>query len=297
MTRSRPKLRSWLREPLLHFLVLGAALFLVFELLGDPGAGRSNEILITAGQIENLAEGFRKRWMRAPTPQELEGLVEDHIREEVLYREAVAMGLDQDDTIIRRRMRQKMQFLFEDIAAQAQPTEEELRAYLEENPERFRLEARFRFRQLYLNPDRRGASLPADAGALLAELEGAYRDVDVAALGDPLMLPHVYDDVSRGEVARLYGEGFAEALEHLEPGRWHGPIASGYGAHLVLLQERTEARLPGLAEVRDAVARELENERREAMNEATYRRLLERYTIVIEAPERSDESPQAAAVR
>ncbi|MCP4691706.1 MAG: hypothetical protein GY859_26905 [Desulfobacterales bacterium] len=136
MNTKRFTLKEWLKEPLIHFLVLGSALFLLFHLMGDEGARDSDRIVVTQGRIENLKKSFKKRWLRPPAEAELKGLVEDHIKEEVLYREALAMGLDKDDTVVRRRMRQKMRFLFEDVAARAEPAEEELQAYLDENAAR-----------------------------------------------------------------------------------------------------------------------------------------------------------------
>jgi hypothetical protein len=297
MNGARCNARRWSKEPLVHFLLLGAGLFLLFQLLGDQTTGSSDEIRVTAGKVESLVESFGKRWLRPPTERELEGLIEDHIREEVLYREAVAMGLDRDDTIIRRRMRQKMQFLFEDIAAQAEPTDDRLQEYLDENADDFRIEPRFSFLHVYLNPDRHGDSLQSDASRLLENLRRASGTVDIGALGDPIMIPQSHHDVSRSEVAKLFGESFARKLRELQPGQWQGPIESGYGAHLVLLRKRTEGRVPTLSEVRDAVKRELQNLRRTEVNEATYRRLLERYTVVVEPLETNGGEARAAETR
>ena len=192
------------------------------------------------------------------------------------------MGLDKDDTVIRRRMRQKMQFLFDDVAAQAEPTDEELQEYLDRNADFFRIEPRFTFSHVYLNPDQRGESLRADAGNLLEKLRQTSGKADIENLGDPIMLPQAYEDVSQMEVGKLFGEGFAQELLGMTPGQWQGPIGSGYGIHLVLLRSRTEGRVPELNEVRDTVIRELENVRRKEVNEMTYRRLLEGYSVVVE---------------
>ena len=167
-----------LREPLVHFLVLGAALFLLYKIVADPVGDRSDRIVVTSGHIERLVEGWKRTWQRPPTRKELEGLIEDHIREEILYREARAMGLDRDDTIIRRRLRQKMEFLFEDLGAQANPSDEELQAFLDKNPDAFRVATRVTFSHIYLNRDRRGESATRDAERLLR----AAGDTDVIAL-------------------------------------------------------------------------------------------------------------------
>jgi hypothetical protein len=223
--------------------------------------------------------------------------VDDYIKEEVLYREAVAMGLDKDDTIIRRRMSQKMQFLFEDVAAQAEPTEEELRQYLCKNADYFRIEPRFTFMHVYMNPDRHGETLRADAASLLEKLRQSSGKIDFEALGDPIMLSHSYDHVSQSEVGKLFGEDFARKLLELMPGQWQGPVKSGYGLHFVFLRNRTEGRVPGLDEVRDTVKREFENVRRKAVNEATYRRILEQYTLVLEPFKATGGQAQAGEVQ
>jgi len=275
-------MKNLFREPLLHFLLLGAGLFLLFYIPGGQREENPDEIVVTAGKIENLVESFRKRWLRPPSERELKGLVEDHIKEEVLYREAVAMGLDRDDTIIRRRMRQKMEFLFEDVTAQAEPTDEELGEYLAGNPDIFRIEPRFTFMHVYVNPDRHGESLQVDADSILDKLSQSSGKVAMEGLGDPIMLSRTYVDVSQTDIGKLFGEGFAQELSGLQTGQWQGPVESGYGLHFVLLQNRTEGRDPALDEVRDMVKRELINIRRREVNEATYRQLLERYTVVVE---------------
>jgi PPIC-type PPIASE domain len=293
------RLRKALREPLLHFLVLGAGLFLLFGVVGDGSGDRPpDEIVVTAGRIESLAEVFGRTWQRPPTEAELDGLVEGYIREEVLYREAVAMGLDRDDTVIRRRLSQKMEFVSEDIAAQAEPTDEELRAYLAENPDAFRVEPRFTFGHVYLNPDRRGDALRRDVARLLAELNATGAGADIETLGDGFLLGHDFTAASRSEVAGTFGEGFAAELARLEPGVWRGPVASGYGMHLVLVRERSEGRVPPLAEVREAVRREWANARRIATNERLYRSLRQRYTVTVQAPgEPGGAGAMAAEVR
>jgi len=282
----------WLREPLVHFLVLGTAIFALAHLVGDPGDGRPDRIALSAGDVEQLATGFERTWQRAPTAEELAGLVEDRIREEVYYREALALGLDRDDTIVRRRLRQKMEFLSEDLAA-TEPTGAELEAWLRANPERFRIPPRTAFRQVFLSRERRGDRVRADAERLLATLRAGDGGVDPAALGDPLPLPAEGSDLSESEVARLFGTGFAARLFALEPGGWEGPVESAYGVHLVFARERSPGRDPELAEVREAVAREWIAERRSRAREDFYRELRERYDVRIAIPEaRADAAAQ-----
>jgi hypothetical protein len=277
-----------LREPLVHFLVLGLGLFLLFGIVGDSDDAPTGRIEVSAARIAQLNEIFTRTSQRPPTEQELEGLIEDHIREEVYYREALAMGLDRDDTIVRRRLRQKLEFLTDDLVAAVDPAEEQLETYLSEHADAFRVPSRLSFRQIYFNQDRRGEQVTRDAESLLARLNGADSEVDTAGFGDSLMLPGKYDQISEIDVARDFGSGFAVALAELPVGRWSGPVESGFGLHVVRIRERKPGSLPPLAEVREAVEREWRHARRKEVGEAFYRTLRERYVISVESPEERD---------
>jgi hypothetical protein len=274
----------WLREPLFHFLILGAALFWLAGALGGPAAGRSERIVLGPGDVAQVAAGFERTWQRPPTQQELAGLLEERVREEVYYREALALGLDRDDTIVRRRMRQKMEFLSEDLAA-TEPSDEQLESWLAAHRDAFRQEPRVAFRQVYLSRDRRGDGVVADAERLLAELRAEHADLSLSALGDPLPLPTESDALSASEVSRLFGSAFSERLFELAPGRWEGPVESAYGLHLVYVRERVEGRDPALAEIREAVAREWLADHRRQAREDSYRELRSRYRVEIDVPE------------
>ena len=282
-------MKRFLQEPLLHFLLLGAGLFLAYSLVQRDGGREAGQIVVTLAEVERLATSFAKTWQRPPTPEELSGLVRDRVREEVYCREAMALGLDRDDTIIRRRLRQKMEFVSEDIAALAEPAEADLEEYLRTHPDSFRVDPRFTFRQVCLDPEEHGENLAADVTRLLARLNQAGSEVDASALGDSLLLETQFDGVPTSEVAKQFGEPFALGLGRLEPGSWQGPVESGYGVHVVFVSERVEGRLPALAEVRDAVRREWDNARRTAANEAFYQGLLARYHVTIEGSEPADE--------
>jgi hypothetical protein len=287
-----------LREPLVHFLLLGAMLFGAFALLGNRGSTRTGQIVVTPGHLEHLAVSFTRTWQRPPTAQELAGLIDDYIREEVLYREAVAMGLDRDDTIVRRRLRQKLEFLTEGTAELAPPSEEELQTFLQQHADAFHVEPRLAFRHVYLSHARRGDATDTEARQLLAQLTTGAAATDTAALGDPFLLPYEFALLARSEIARLFGEAFATQLQKLEPGGWWGPIESGYGLHLVYIRERVDGRVPTLAEVRPAVQREWLAARRKEVHEQFYQRLRARYTVVVEQPQAaSDYMPTGAAAR
>jgi hypothetical protein len=281
-----------LREPLLHFLVLGAALFGLFSMVDKKDAEAPTKIVVSASRAATLAEGFTRTWRRPPTEQELQGLVEDYIRDEIFYREGRAAGLDRDDVVIRRRVRQKMEFLAEDMAT-AEPSDEQLAAYLGSNPERFRTEDRLTFRQVFVSATRRGSALVGDAKQI-AEILGRTRAaVDTATIGDPFLLGEEFRGMSQSDVARTFGEGFAKQLSAMDPGHWQGPIPSSFGAHFIFVEERVEGSLPPLDAVRGAVQREWLNARRIEAEHKLYRTLRDRFQIVVEAPPKAVASETA----
>jgi parvulin-like peptidyl-prolyl isomerase len=245
--------------------------------------------------VEHLSAGFARVWHRPPTGAELKGLVDDHVKEEIATREAMAMGLDRDDTIIRRRLRQKLEFLVEDAAEQAPPTEAELQAWLDAHPQAFPGETRLALRQVYVSPARRGSSARADAERLLARLRAAGAGAKIDALGDATILPSELPKGPLSEVTRVFGSDFAAWVEAVAPGEWAGPLESPYGLHLVLVSEREAAARPPLAAVRPLVERELLAERRTSQLQALYDRLLEKYTVSIELPKEGEGPPAAAA--
>jgi hypothetical protein len=270
-----------LREPLLQFLVLGAAVFGLFHLVDKEKAEAPARIVISSARIANLADGFARTWRRPPGKEELQGLVDDYIRDEVFYREGRAAGLDRDDVIIRRRVRQKMEFLAEDISA-PEPGEEQLAAYLKANPERFRTEDRLTFQQVFLSAARRGRAIDDNSKQVANALDRAEAAVDKTALGDPFLLGEEFQAVSQSEVASLFGESFAKRISAMEAGRWQGPITSSFGQHFVYIGERVSGILPPLDAVREAVRREWSNARRLEAEQKLYGSLRERYEIVVE---------------
>ena len=278
------RLKALLKEPLLHFVVIGAALFLWFEWSGGASGPASQRIVLTSGQIGHLALGYGKTWQRPPSEAELKGLIDDWVREELAVREAMAAGLDRDDTVIRRRLRQKFEFVAEDVDSASPPTDAELSAWLARHADAFRIEPRVAFRQVFFNRERRGANAQADARRALARLQSTGTEAPIEGLGDATMLPQEVDPVPLPEVERAFGTAFAEQVGQLTPGQWAGPVESSFGLHLVLVRERTEGRLPDLTEVRAAVEREFLADRRKRQLASTYERLLAKYRVVIERP-------------
>jgi len=287
-------MKKLLKDPLLHFLLIGAALFLVFGLIKGPVGNDENRIVITGGDVESLQANFVRTWQRPPTESELAGLIEDKVREEIAFREAVAMGLDKDDAVIRKRLRMKMELLVEDIAGLSSPSDAELAAYLQEHRDSFRQEPQVSFKQVYLNSDKRGAAVEADARKILAELAAAGPGADPGTYGDPNMLPEEFPLYYAGDVARLFGESFASELLQVQVGQWTGPVASSYGLHLVFVRERIAGRDPELSEVREAVEREWTAKRRRELKDETYKKLRERYTVIIEDTGPGEDNSKAA---
>jgi hypothetical protein len=273
-----------LHEPLVLFLLLGGLLFLVFQWQGGSGGPGSNRIVITRGLIDHLASGFAATWQRPPSETELKGLIDDYVKEEIAAREAIAMGLDRDDTIIRRRLRQKLEFLMVDESGLTPATDAELSAWLDRHSDSFRVDPRVAFRQVYVRPDRHGTAARADADKLLAKLRAAGPDAAIEQMGDASMLPAEQPLETARDVARTFGEEFTRDLLAAPPGQWTGPIESPYGLHLVLVRERVAGEKPSLAEVRPAIEREVQAERRSAQMQALYDRLLAKYAITIDKP-------------
>jgi PPIC-type PPIASE domain len=274
-----------LREPLLHFILLGAVIFAFYSFVSRHRTDKPGQIVVTQGTLENIITGFTRTWQRPPTEEELRGQVREYIREEAAYREALAMGLDRDDTIVRRRLRQKLEFLSDDLATRVEPTDADLQTFLQAHADLFQSEPRFTFRQVYLNPQQHGANRGADEARLLAELQRGGPDADLSSLGDPFLLAPTFQNVSLAEVKQVFGDQFASALAGLSTNHWQGPVSSGYGAHFVFLSQRTEGSLPALAEIRDQVRREWFDTKRNEATEKFYQALLKRYTVKIEPPE------------
>jgi hypothetical protein len=274
-----------LREPLLHFVLLGAAIFAAYGFVTRHRTDKPGEIVVTQGTLENIVTGFTRTWQRPPTEEELRGLVREYIREEAAYREALAMRLDRDDTIVRRRLRQKLEFLSDDLATRVEPTDADLQTFLQVHPGLFQSEPLFSFKQVYLNPQQHAANLSADETRVLVELQRTGNNADLSSLGDPFLLAPSFQNVSLAEVKQVFGDQFASALVSLPTSHWEGPVTSGYGMHFVFLSQRTDGSLPALADIRDQVRREWFNTKRNEATEKFYQALLKRYTVKIEPPE------------
>ncbi|RLA42916.1 MAG: hypothetical protein DRR06_13345 [Gammaproteobacteria bacterium] len=273
--------RTLLREPLLHFLLIGAALFLFYNLQNE-GRIDNERIVISEAQINHLVTLWKKKRQRPPTQTELESMIQQQVREEVMVREALAMGLDKNDSIIRRRLAQKIEFITSDLATLAEPTETKLANYLEKHSDEFTLPARIDFLQIYFNPEKHEANIQEYINNLLNELSQVGENSDITKLGDPLMLEQQHEQVTEHDVTRLFGKEFASKIFTLPVGSWQGPVQSGYGFHLIILSNKTENKLPELEAVREKVRLEWQAQQRQDMDKVFYESLRQRYEITIE---------------
>jgi peptidyl-prolyl cis-trans isomerase C len=280
-------MRRLLREPLVHFLLVGAILFGVYAYAqrGNGGVEQSKQIQLTIDDLSQLVLVFKSQWRRDPTPEELRRLVEDKVLEEVLYREAVALGLDKNDTIVKRRMAQKMQFLAEDVAAAREPAPEELATWFEANRDQFAFPPRVSFRHLYFSPDRRGARAHDDAAAALSKLTGQPEDSNLAAtLADAFMFQEYYRDRAPEFLGKEFGPNFALAVAKLPSGSWQGPVESGFGWHLVFIDTLISGRVPAFEEVEADVKKAWLAEQKVQAWEKAYLDMRAKYTVRLPAP-------------
>ena len=267
-----------LREPLLHFFVVGAVLFGVYGWLHGGLLNAPTEIVVSRGQVQSLRIQFERIWQRPATRGELQGLIDGWVREEIFYREGIAMALDRDDPIVRRRVGQKLEFIL-DGAAPAVPSDAELQAWLNAHPDDYRIEPTYSLRQVFFDPARHGDELGPDIVAALRALESG-KPVE----GDTTLLPYEMSTARSTEVARVFGDEFVAGLETVAIGGWHGPVRSDFGVHLVELSKRENGRRATLNAVRADVARDLSAARTEAAKAAVYDRLRANYSVRIDDP-------------
>jgi len=268
--------RQIVREPLLHFLLIGLALFLLYAVV-SPGDSAGRTITISQGEVDQLRRQYAALWGTPPTDAQLTDLIDARVRDEILYREGMAQGLDRDDPVIKRRIRQKVEVMAEEEGSDSAPTDAVLNDYLQSHREKFVKPAVVSFDQVYFNPQ--GPDTPASVAAARARLNTG---ASAAGMGQPTMLPARVTRSDADLVVRDFGADFAAALLKLPVGQWSGPIGSGVGVHLVRLTELEQPKLPQLADVRAEVTREWENDRRVAANEASYSRARAKYDLVIE---------------
>jgi parvulin-like peptidyl-prolyl isomerase len=275
---------KFFREPLVHFLVIGAAIFVLFGFLGQKDVEQQERaITITAGEIGWLTDTWKKRWNRPPTDKERQGIINQYLREMILYREAVAMGLDKDDTVIRRRLAQKLEFLSQDLITPQPPSEDELQSYFEAHIDRYQAPDLITLTHVFIDPDKRGNQTLVDAEVIKKQLQALKEPPqDARSYGDPFMLQSYYPERSEAELLKLFGSGYARSVFELAPQQWHGPVLSGYGTHLVYVHDHQKAQPPVFADVKEQVRLEWESDKREQLNEQFVASIIARYDVTIE---------------
>lgn len=279
-TALRDRIRSAFNEPLVHFLLAGLALFAFFAVRGEPVDPESRTITITEQQVERLAANWAQTWQRPPTQAEIDGLIRDYIKEEVYYREGLRLGLDQDDTIIRRRIGSKMEFLASSELENERPGDAALQEMLDRNPQRYAANTRYSFDQIYISAQDETAA----RGRAAAWLAALGRGADWQKLGDAISLPRSSENADRDRLTGDFGEGFSAELAKLKVGEWSGPIASGFGLHLVRVRNVQVSGKPKLADVRQAVENDWRSQTGRDREAKAYQTLLNSYTIKIAKP-------------
>lgn len=273
-----------LHEPLVHFMFIGALIYASYGLLATPENNENeNIIVVSAGELDWMKSSWEKRWNRPPTKQELNNIIDQYVRDTILYKEALNMGLDQNDTVIKKRLAQKVEYIAKDLVTYVDPTEQELQAYLLENIDDFRKPATYTFSQVFVDPDKRGENTLVDAEKIKETLineDVAIDDVD--SYSDELMTSNYFENTSTIDIRRAFGTGFTDSLVSLEKRTWHGPILSGFGVHIVYVEEVIPSPIPKLTDVKQAVTQDWYDQKREELNEEFYIALKERYQIIID---------------
>jgi hypothetical protein len=272
------RVRSLLGEPMMHFLLIGIALFGAYRWM-SPGDSDGRRIIITQGVVNDLVTQHVAARGREPSATELHHLIESYVRDEILYREGVRLGLERDDIVVKRRVRQKIEMIAEEDASTRAPTDADLAAYLAANQARFVQPAILTFEQVFLGQPSSGREV---VHAVAVTREALRSGTDPETLGKPTLLPYRMTLTPADLVARDFGGSFAAALEKLPVGDWVGPIDSSFGAHYVRVSDRTPAATPQLAAVRNHVVREWENERRQRARNDAYTKMRGEYQIRVE---------------
>jgi hypothetical protein len=270
-----------MKEPLVHFLLIGASLFGLYA-WSNPGAMQSDKrIVVDQGQIDNLTERFRRVWQREPTDKEMQSLIEDFVIEEIYYREALAMGIDKNDPVIRRRLRQKMELYTDNLATTLTPNEEQLQTYLQHHSDKFRTDSRYTFKQVYINTDRPEQKLDQALAITEAALQSGK-----SVQGDPSLLPTKLTDVEAHSVDRIFGRGFASQLDNLKLNKWSGPLHSGVGIHFIHMEAYQPGELPELVTIRDKVEREWRFDQAQKVDKSLRKKLLASYEVIVKPDQR-----------
>jgi len=265
------------KSPLLHFLVLGLLLFVAFAWLNPESTERNERITISKGQIKNMSERYVKKWKRTPTAQELKSIIDDYVMTEMYYREGLKLGLDKNDPIIKKRIRQKTEMIVKDVISLLDIDDKTLQKYLDTHSDKFTTDAVYTFDQIYINPAKHSLGL----NTYLLEVKKQL-DETGSATTDSLMLPGQYKDSTSSRINRELGKNFSKALDSIKLDEWSEPLQGALGVHFVKLIKRSPVKLPNLEEVRDEVLREYLSEKRKEILAVQRKQMSRNYEIVID---------------
>lgn len=266
-------LKRILQEPLLHFLVVGGLLFFY---LSNNDTVEKPEIIISEGKIKQLTAQFTKTRQRAPTKEERKALIDNQVREDLAFKHGTQMGLVDNDTIIKRRVQQKIEFMLNDSIAGIEPSNEELQTYLDAHKKKYTIAPVYSFKHVYINPEKH-----EDINAFIASLKVQELDVNYVSLSDSIMLDNAYENTSTAQIARLYGLKFAKSLDDVEVGTWQGPVKSGYGLHLVKIDKKSPRRIGTLEELSSEIKRDFRTDTQKKAVNDFYKTLEDQYTVTI----------------
>ncbi len=280
------------KQPLFHFLLIGALIYLFYGFFSEKAAGTvesDRTITVTQGEIALMVDSWQKSWNRPPTEKEREGFINAYIKEMVYYRVALEMGLDKNDVTIRRLLGRKLQFITNDLIQPQPPGEDELKAYFKNNIDSYTPPVRVTMTQIFFDPDLREDETLTDAENAIEILNNIdIESVTANEYGDRMMLQNYYPYRTEAEIAKLFGGEFAKSIIELKTNKWHGPILSGYGTHIVYLHDRQESDPPAFDEVRELVLANWIAEKKQELNDLYYQGLVARYDIVIEDSKSDD---------
>jgi len=277
------KLSSVIKEPLFLFITAGVVLFVLYTALNNYLDRDENIVVVTKADIDFVEQTWASRMNRLPTPSERQGMIDKMVKDRVMYKTALEMGLDKNDKVVMGRMAQKLKYIGNDLIRSPEPSEQDLVTYYEENKEKYIPEEVISITHIFFNPDKREDETLKDADKALQalRLKGDF-DGEVSGYGDSFMLQNYYPNRSELEIRKLFGIGFTESVFELEPGKWHGPVLSGYGTHLVYVHSHQQSDVPSFVDVRDVVKSDWMTDMQKKLNERYIEGLMARYEIVFE---------------
>ncbi|MFD1316478.1 peptidyl-prolyl cis-trans isomerase [Namhaeicola litoreus] len=272
-------MKKLLKEPLVHFIFIGIFLFILYGLVNKNEKG-GEVIRLDQSDVDNIIASWEMQWKRLPTEDELKNLLEQNIKQEIFYQEALKMNLDHNDEIIKRRLSQKMQFISNDIAALKKPTDQDLQDYFEANSEKYAFPPTFTFYQIIFSRDNR-KDPKSDAIVVLKNHSNASFD-EMKNFGDKMPFPYSLTDINQDEIAYQFGSTLSESFENIPLNQWYGPVSSSFGEHLVFIANKIEKRIPKLEEVKRDVLLDYEYNEQQKTNEAIMKELKKKYRVELD---------------